>query len=144
MKLAVFREATGRFPISRFQRLFDLVVSGEGKSHWLGTVNLIMTTDARIRTLNRRFRSRDRATDVLSFNIDPPEQPDAIFGEIYISAPCAGRHARRLGHGVWEEYLLLMCHGLLHLFGYDHAGRSDERAMVKRQTEYLAGLVNGK
>jgi len=144
MRLEVFKETPARLPIRRLKRLFDMVIRSEGRPGWRGSVNLVICTDARLRSLNRRFRAHDRATDVLSFNIDRPDQPGAVFGEIYIAAPSVRRQARAHGRGVFGEYLLLVCHGLLHLTGYDHDTRSKERVMFSRQAHYLERLAGGR
>ncbi len=144
MQLKVFKETPARLPTGRLRRLFDTVVKREGRSGWQATVNLVITDDRRIRTLNHRFRLLNRPTDVLSFNIDPPQHADAVFGEIYISAPTVRRQAQHMGHGLWEEYLLLFCHGLLHLFGHDHASKADERVMFNREKRYLDRLAGKK
>lgn len=141
MKLAIFKETVERLPVSRLKKLMELVLDEEGDPDWPATVNLIVTDNRRIRQLNQQYRDIDKATDVLSFNIDPPEQHDGIFGEIYISAPYVRHQVEEREHGVWDEYLLLFCHGLLHLLGYDHASKEDERDMFGRQQYYLNQLV---
>jgi probable rRNA maturation factor len=140
MRLVVFKETRARLPIGRIRRIFDLVVRGEGRAGTAGQVNLIVCSDYRIRNLNRRFRGIDRVTDVLAFNLDISAGVDQVFGELYISAPCTRRQARRLGRGLYDEYLLLFCHGLLHLFGHDHDTVKRERAMFVLQTCYLDEL----
>ncbi|MCS7314994.1 MAG: rRNA maturation RNase YbeY [Bryobacterales bacterium] len=84
----------------------------------------LVTGDAELRRLNRRFLGKDRATDVLSFPAPPgwpggePGRPP--LGEIAISVDRAARQARRYGHSLEEEIGILMLHGLLHLRGMDH------------------------
>jgi len=140
MRLAVFKETRARLPVARIRRLFDAVVRREGRGISTGQVNLVICSDSRIRSLNRRFRQIDRATDVLSFNLDSSGGVDQVLGELYISAPFTRRQARRLGHGLYDEYLLLFCHGLLHLFGYDHETVKRERIMFDLQARYLNSL----
>ncbi len=140
MRLDVFKDTPVRLPAQKLIRLFEMVTAREGKKAWRGTVNLVLTTDRGITDLNRQYRSLDQPTDVLSFNIDPPEEAEATFGEIYISVPYVRRQARQYGRGIWDEFLLLFCHGLLHLFGYDHASQQDEAAMFGRQQDYLKRL----
>lgn len=140
MRLLVFKETRARLPIGRIRRLFDAVVRREGPAGSIGQVNLIICTDSRIRSFNRRFRGIDRATDVLSFNLDSSGEVDQVLGEIYISASYTRRQAHRLGRGLLDEYLLLFCHGLLHLFGHDHDTVQRERAMFDLQTHYLKPL----
>jgi probable rRNA maturation factor len=69
-----------------------------------------------MRSLNRRFRRKDRSTDVLSF----PAGDGALLGDIVICVPYAARKARRLRGGTSREMDRLLLHGYLHLLGYDH------------------------
>lgn len=140
MKLSIFKETDVRLPAERLQLLFDLVVRGESKPGWEAAVNLVLTDNSGMRRLNNEYRSLDRPTDVLSFNIDLPEDPDGVLGEIYISVPYVRHQAAENGNGLWAEYLMLFCHGLLHLFGHDHATKAEERAMFGRQAGYLDRL----
>ena len=78
-----------------------------------GDVNVLLTNDRRMRELNRRFRRKDKTTDVLSF-------PSLKGGDIAISVPAAKTSARELGHGVADEIKILVLHGVLHLKGHDH------------------------
>ena len=74
-----------------------------------------------IRTLNRKFRRKDRPTDVLSFPIGKTGADGKFYlGDIVISVPVAAKQARRLGHGLERELEVLVLHGFLHLAGYDH------------------------
>lgn len=85
-------------------------------------VHVLITGDERIRELNRRYRGKDRATDVLSFP-DGDELPSGLtlLGEIVISLDAARRQAQTLGHDEVREISELVLHGTLHLLGYDHA-----------------------
>ncbi|MEW5795865.1 MAG: rRNA maturation RNase YbeY [Candidatus Zixiibacteriota bacterium] len=140
MRLVVCKEIPVRLPSSRLGRLFDIVVRGETGTGRDATVNLIVCSDARVRSLNRRYRSIDRPTDVLSFNLDPINASESVFGEIYIAMPYVRRQAERLGRSLADEFLLLFCHGLLHLFGHDHDTPARERAMFARQKRYLLAI----
>jgi probable rRNA maturation factor len=140
MELVVCKEIPVRLPSSRLRRLFDLVVRSEGKPRWAAHVNLVICSDTRIRNLNRRFRKIDRPTDVLSFNLDGPEEAGDTLGEIYIAWPYVRRQAARQGNSLHDEFLLLFCHGLLHLFGHDHDTSTRESAMFERQARHLQEL----
>ncbi len=140
MRLLVFGESGSRLPVKRIRRLFSLIVEEEADPDWQSEVNLIFTTDNRMRSLNREFRGKNQSTDVLSFNIESPVEAGNIFGEIYISVPIAARQAKRAGRSVLREYLRLSCHGLLHLFGYDHEKGSDAAVMLAREDHFLAGV----
>jgi probable rRNA maturation factor len=102
-----------------------------------GTVNVLLTTSAEMKSLNRRFRGKDKPTDVLSF----PAEPDArkqFAGEIAISAEIASQNARALGHSPAEEVKILVLHGVLHLRGYDH--ECDNGQMARREKQLRAKL----
>jgi len=143
MKLQTYKEVKTRLPASKISSLFDMITRKEGATRWSSRVNLIVTIDRRLRALNREFRSKDRATDVLSFNIDPPDEPDGVFGEIYISDPYTRRQAEEYGVSVSTEYVRLFCHGLLHLFGYDHERQTEARRMEEKQEYFLRRLERG-
>ncbi|RME30913.1 MAG: hypothetical protein D6800_01360, partial [Candidatus Zixiibacteriota bacterium] len=69
-----------RVPSRRLHALFETVMKGERKTGGQGVVNLVFTDDRFIARLNRQFRDKDAATDVLSFNIDTPNSADSVFG----------------------------------------------------------------
>jgi len=123
--------------MAQLKRLFHLVAAAEAPRR-KGNVNLIFTTDAAMRRFNLRFRGIDRSTDVLSFSLDEPDEADSTVGEVYISVRTAARQATEAGHGRFEEYLRLACHGFLHLFGYDHDVPARRRRMVSREALFRA------
>jgi probable rRNA maturation factor len=102
-----------------------------------GQVTVLLTTDAAIRKLNRQFRGKNKATDVLSF---PAEGPGAqgIAGDLAISVTTALKQAREQGHALTTEIKVLVLHGLLHLAGYDH--EADEGQMARRERLLRAKL----
>jgi len=106
-----------------------------------GGVTVAVTTDARVRALNRRFRGVNEATDVLSF---PAGEPGEL-GDIVIARGVASRQARERGHSLATELRVLALHGLLHLLGYDHeqdAGRmARAEARLRRRGGLEAGLI---
>lgn len=107
-----------------------------------GQVTVLLTTDAAIRRLNRRFRAINKATDVLSF----PSGEDLagkIAGDLAISVPTAMRQAREQGHAVSVEVKVLILHGLLHLAGYDHETDSGEMARRERVLRNRLRLPQG-
>lgn len=92
-----------------------------------GEVSVMLTSDEGIRLLNRRFRKKNKATDVLSF---PAEMP-GIAGDLAISVETALRQAVEMGHSLSAEIKILLLHGLLHLAGYDH--EADQGRMARRE-----------
>jgi probable rRNA maturation factor len=102
-----------------------------------GHVSVLLTTDAVIRRLNRQFRGKNKATDVLSFPAASPS-PMKVAGDLAISVPTARGQAADRGHSLAIEIKVLMLHGLLHLAGYDH--ETDTGDMDRREQELRAAL----
>lgn len=113
-----------------------------------GQVTVLLTTDMEIRRLNRQFRGKNKATDVLSFpsyvshvpkrrGHGAPD-PRELAGDIAISVDTARKQAAAMGHSVSIEIKVLMLHGLLHLAGYDH--ETDEGEMARREERLRARL----
>lgn len=93
-------------------------------------VGLRLTTDPEIRALNKRFRKKDRPTDVLAFaQREAPSAAPELLGDLVISVDTARRQARR---GLYAELVHLASHGLCHLLGYDHRDDAEEAEMNAR------------
>lgn len=103
--------------------------------HLRDGVDVLVTSSAELRSLNQRFRSKDRATDVLSFPAPPGAIPQArrSAGEVAISADIARENAMRMGHSVAEEIKILTLHGILHLAGFDHERDNGEMARKEKR-----------
>jgi probable rRNA maturation factor len=105
-------------------------------------LTVVFTDSAHLRSLNRRFRGRDKVTDVISFAM--LEGPQACWsrpnlGDVYISLPRARRQAREYRVTAEEEIKRLAVHGVLHLLGYDHIQPGPARKMQHREEFYLYG-----
>lgn len=103
-----------------------------------GRVNVLVTTDAVMRSLNARFRGKNKSTDVLSFPANEAEVRKSFAGELAISAPIALRNAVQLGHSPAEEVKILVLHGILHLAGYDH--ERDNGDMARKEANLRRAL----
>lgn len=104
-----------------------------------GAVTVRYVGEAEGRRLNREFRGRDYATNVLSFPYE--EGRRALEGDIVICAPVVAREAREQGKDVAAHHAHLLVHGLLHLAGYDHEkGEAEARRMEGRERRVLAEL----
>ena len=108
-----------------------------------GSIAALLTGDEEIRRLNREFRGKDKATDVLSF--PPGEQAGRVrvAGDLAISIETASREAERLGHSLDIELRVLLLHGTLHLAGYDHETDSGEMARKENALRKKLGLAEG-
>jgi probable rRNA maturation factor len=102
-------------------------------------LSLELVGDGRMRRLNRRFRHRDKTTDVLAFATrEGPGPPSHLLGDIVISLPQAIRQAREHQQHVDHELVMLLIHGVLHLCGYDHErGEGEARRMARRERALL-------
>ena len=135
MQINIISETNRRIPRKKITALMALIEEDEEPPE--STVNIVFIRDRKMADLNRRFRNKQGATDVLSFNIDDQPGKDAVFGEIYISTDTAARNATADGTGFQNEILHLCCHGFLHLLGYDHENDKDAARMKAREKTYL-------
>lgn len=104
-----------------------------------GAFAVVFTGAAYIKRLNRDFKKRDCPTDVLSFDVRPPEG-GGVFGDIFISLDAAVENACRFGSYFEKEVVLYMIHGMLHLTGYDDASPRRRARMRRKETELLDGI----
>lgn len=101
-------------------------------------ISILISDDRRIRELNRSFRKKDEATDVLSFpRQDGSGKPG---GDIAISVEMAGKSASTYGHALAEELKVLILHGMLHLAGHDHERDNGEMASREGTLRKQLGL----
>lgn len=98
-----------------------------------GAVNLLVTGSSEMRVLNRKFRGKDKPTDVLSFPALAQIEGGKFAGDVAVCADIAARNALRLGHSAVKEVKILTLHGVLHLAGYDH--ESDNGRMARKETK---------
>lgn len=139
-------------------------LAGVAPARVQGNVSIALVSDARVRSLNRRYRARDYATDVLSFpaektsplrsrrsrrrasgSEDGSASPVAqcFLGDIVIARGVARQQARAAGHSERTELRVLALHGLLHLLGYDHERDAGAMARIERGLRRKGGLREG-
>ena len=103
--------------------------------------NIIITNNEFIHELNKKYRNIDRETDVISFALEDdnifPEIEEKVLGDIYISIDKAKSQAVEYGHSFKREICFLAVHGFLHLNGYDHMEKEEEKIMFDLQEEIL-------
>ena len=122
-----------RIDQSRLTRLAQATLSLVGER--TADLDVMLIGDRSMRRLNRRYRKKDRTTDVLAFSMrEGSGPPSALIGEVVISVPTAAKQANQLGRSLDEELIALLVHGILHLCGYDHE-RSERDARHMRQRE---------
>jgi probable rRNA maturation factor len=93
-------------------------------------VSVTISNDRRLRALNRTYRGKDKATDVLSF---PYDDEEGTLGDVIISVDRAAMQADERGHSLQRELELLTLHGTLHVCGYDHETDDGEMDRLERR-----------
>jgi probable rRNA maturation factor len=114
--------------------LVRAALAGEGRRP--GELGIVLTGDAPVRELNRRWRGLDRATDVLSFGYDETAGP-VVNGDLIVSMDRVAEQARRFRVTRGRELARLIVHGALHLAGLDHKTPAQRRHMRAREARLL-------
>lgn len=138
MHTNIISDTNRRIPRKRIKELIGLIEEEEDPPD--SALNIIFIRNKKIAGLNKKFRSIQGPTDVLSFNIDELPGEDSIFGEIYISTDLAAKNAAAQGIGFYDELFRLCCHGFLHLLGYNHDEEKDRTIMQAREDHFLGRL----
>jgi probable rRNA maturation factor len=132
--------ATGlsRSGMSKFLKTAQAAVGLDGE------VDVLLANDRTLRRLNRTFRGKDKATDVLSFPA-PKEFAGGYAGDLAISLDTAKKQAEEYGHSLRDEVRVLLLHGLLHLSGMDHEEDGGEmaarEAVLRERLKLSSGLI---
>lgn len=125
------------------ENLILRVAEFEGLEH-LCEVSVLFVDNEKIRVMNREYRNKDTATDVLSF----PQYEDVLaaaeteqyllLGDIVISLERAMEQAKDFGHSLTRELCYLTVHSMFHLFGYDHMTEEEKSVMREKEEKILA------
>ena len=136
----IFNETDENIDLEEEKKIIEFALKHENLTNVI--FNVIFVGSEKIRELNRDYRGIDRETDVISFALEDSEQyyiegmPREI-GDIYICVPKMKAQAEEYGHSVTREMGFLTVHGLLHLLGYDHMTKEEEKVMFTKQEEIL-------
>jgi rRNA maturation RNase YbeY len=106
-------------------------------------LSVVLADDAWISELNEHYRGKRGPTNVLSFpqkDVFSPSFADNMLGDVVVSVETAAREAALEGCSLDSRVLRLLCHGLLHLLGYEHEGSEEEASLFFQIEEHLAGL----
>ena len=136
----VFNETDEQIDISEEKKIIEFALKHENLTNV--TFNVIFVDSEKIRELNRDYRGIDRETDVISFALEDGEaninfEFGRLLGDIYICTSKMKAQAKEYGHSVTREMGFLTIHGLLHLLGYDHMTKEEEKIMFQKQEEIL-------
>jgi len=127
------------------RRVAEQVLTAQGADSDV-ELGLVITSQERVRQLNKSYRGKDEPTDVLAFYMTSATgeifvaPPDGVrhLGEVIISYPQAVIQAEEHQHSIKKELAILIIHGVLHLLGYDHEEPEQERQMREREKEILS------
>lgn len=123
-----------------FRRWVDAALKG-GRRRRSSELSLRIVDGTEGRALNRDYRGRDYATNVLSFPAELPAGVDVpLLGDIVFCAPVIAREAHDQGKALRDHYAHLTVHGVLHLLGFDHDAEADATRMETLETRVLATL----
>ncbi len=144
LEIRVDRPFRQRIDCQDIRRLVDCTLQTAGVKDEV-ELSLYITSDARVKKLNRAYRGVDETTDVLSFALDETAfgtfvgPPDGVLrpGEVIISFPWVARQAEEHGHHLRHELAWLVVHGVLHLLGFDHDEPSRARRMRTLERKIL-------
>ena len=133
------------FNQARLDQLARAILSKVGAaSRELG---ILFVGDRRMRGLNRRYRGKDRTTDVLAFAMSESRLPHPLsftpvmLGDLVIAVPTATRQAKQGRRSLDEELTVLLVHGILHLCGYDHERNKKEAARMHRRERAILQTI---
>lgn len=138
MKLYTITDEYGYKDYSYLDNLFEIAIK---KLNVKGIFSVVFIDDDLMHEMNLKYRGIDRTTDVLSFalndSINDFKEEINVLGDIFVSIPKMKEQALEYGHSEKRELSFLCIHGLLHLLGYDHMEKEDEKIMFGLQEEIL-------
>ena len=136
----IFNETNEEVDLKEEKNIIDFALKHENLTNV--TFNVIFVDSDKIKELNKTYRNIDRETDVISFALEDGEaninfEFGRLLGDIYICVPKMKAQAKEYGHSIAREMGFLTIHGLLHLLGYDHMTKEEEKIMFAKQEEIL-------
>lgn len=137
LELSPALAATSGAKLPSVRTLARFLAQAQAAARLRGEVTVLLANDAAMRDLNRRFRGKNKPTDVLSFPVSDHVQSEEK-GDLAISVETALRQSAEQGHSLATELKVLMLHGVLHLAGYDH--ETDTGQMHRRERTLRARL----
>lgn len=107
-------------------------------------ISVHLVSDKKIKKINKFYRGIDKVTDVLAFALQEGEKmKSADLGDIFISIPQIKRQAKARGISYKEELARILAHGILHLNGFDHISKKEEKRMFSLQEKIVKKIVYG-
>jgi probable rRNA maturation factor len=134
------RDSGKRFASRKLKKIAEKIL--EVLEQGSAELSLVLVGNDEIRKLNRKFRGKDYATDVLSFPVENDlPGPEQLLGDVIISVEKAREQAKERGRTFDEEMVTLLIHGVVHLLGYDHErSAKDAKAMTRLEKRIYRAL----
>ncbi|NOZ83434.1 MAG: rRNA maturation RNase YbeY [Epsilonproteobacteria bacterium] len=132
--------STDNWPLPE-RRIIDIMIFAVGTLGIEGEIDLLLTDDKLMKKYNKKYRSIDNSTDVLSFSVPENEfvlPEEKIFGNIMISWEQLAGDAKEIGVDADEMMARLIIHAVLHLSGYDHLEAHERMLMQKEEAKLLS------
>ena len=127
---------------SKIENFIKFILENEFKEEYGKNdyyLSLLIADNKIIKQINKEYRNKDTETDVISFAYNETENIGGlnVLGDIIISLEKVKNQSKEYGHSEEREFYYVLCHGLLHLLGYDHIEEEDKKIMRKREEEIL-------
>ncbi len=141
-KFEVFNETNEKIDVEEEKKIIEYALKHENLKNV--EFNVIFVDSKTIKKINREYRNIDRVTDVISFALEDGDENinfefGRLLGDIYICVDKMKEQAEEYGHSILREQGFLTVHGLLHLLGYDHMTKEEEKIMFEKQELILDG-----
>ncbi len=137
MAVTIVSQSSRRVDRARLRRVARAVMTAEG-CRPEAELSVVIGDDGWMQELNRKYKQKDRPTDVLAFPQDAvPEGEQPLLGDVAISAETAEQQAKQEGHSLARELEILLAHGILHLTGWTDDTPARRKAMMARTQQLL-------
>ncbi|MFZ2829785.1 MAG: rRNA maturation RNase YbeY [Mesotoga infera] len=139
MEIIVQNKTERTIDSKKVSNIAKKVIEKELADTEIGSLNILLTDDAEITSINKQFRNKEESTDILSFGYGLEEEP---IGDIVISLERIAEQSQEFGNSFEEELLYITIHGVLHVLGYDHEGDdTEDEEIFLLQKKYFRELV---
>tara|TARA_Y100001960_G_C14675159_1_gene828110 strand:+ start:926 stop:1366 length:441 start_codon:yes stop_codon:yes gene_type:complete len=136
MKLEIIDNSNTLYTFNRSAFLTLASSIGKHEKYEFSYINIIFSKDENMRLLKQKYFNQDYYTDVITFNLEEPN--DAIEGEIYIGINQVYQNSIKFNCNLNNELTRIFIHGLLHLVGYDDTTKADKKKMTNLEDKYIA------
>ena len=116
----------------RIKKWIEATIKSEGKKG--ETINIILTSNSNIKSLNIKYLKRDNMTDIIAFNYN---RDDVISGDLYLNPETIEKNAEKFKTKFSEEILRVIIHGVLHLIGYNDKNNKEKLVMREKENYFL-------